>query len=91
MTFDDQAVSSMEKQQMSAASQSKGVINEVLEVCQVIFSSSHCKNLLDVYRSGSVGALYGTNLYVSQKLSFKLDAINYQLYQNFKRLGNSKI
>jgi len=34
LTFDDQAVSSMEKQQMSAASQSKGVINEVLEVCQ---------------------------------------------------------
>ncbi|KAM3684567.1 hypothetical protein ACJW31_11G053600 [Castanea mollissima] len=31
LTFDDQAVSSMEKQQTSAASQSKGVINEVLE------------------------------------------------------------
>ncbi|XP_065618243.1 uncharacterized protein LOC136062728 [Quercus suber] len=31
LTFDDQVVSSMEKQQMSAASQSKGVINEVLE------------------------------------------------------------
>ncbi|XP_059429987.1 uncharacterized protein LOC132163636 isoform X3 [Corylus avellana] len=30
-TFDDQAVSRMEKQQMSAASHSKGVINEVLE------------------------------------------------------------
>ncbi|KAG2700491.1 hypothetical protein I3760_06G000100 [Carya illinoinensis] len=30
-TFDDQAVTTMEKQQMNAASHSKGVINEVLE------------------------------------------------------------
>lgn len=32
-TYDDQIASRMEKQQASVASDSKGVINEVLEVC----------------------------------------------------------
>ena len=76
---------------MSAASQSKGVINEVLEVCQsylvvLIVKASYMFIEVDPF-----GALYGTNLYVSQKLSFELDVINYQLYQNLKLLGNIKI
>lgn len=45
-TFDDQAVSGVEQQQTGIASHSKGVINEVFEVCQYCISLEI--NMLDV-------------------------------------------